>query len=133
MTDYIDRQDDTINRQTAIDALEREKIYSTAYKDGYTQTDYFKLYNMGLADGIKALNKLPPTQSEQKWVLVKERLPEENSDVLVTYVEKNHKRIAPVNYGCGAWFDCFYDMVLNPFGVLAWMPLPEPYEEGEEE
>lgn len=51
--------------------LEREKTYSTAYKDGYTQTDYFKQYNMGLTDGIKALNKLPPAQPEQKsgeWI-----------------------------------------------------------------
>ena len=55
MTDYIDRQ-------AAIDALEREKTYSTAYKDGYAQTDYFKQYNMGLADGIKALNKLPTAE-----------------------------------------------------------------------
>lgn len=62
---------DTISRQDAIDALEREKTYSTVYKDGYTQTDYFKQYNMGLTDGIKALNKLPSIQPERKsgkWV-----------------------------------------------------------------
>lgn len=60
--DALQAQDatgDIISRQAAIDALEREKTYSTAYKDGYTQTDYFKQYNMGLTDGIKALNKLP--------------------------------------------------------------------------
>ena len=48
----------------AINALEREKIYSAVYKYGYTQTDYFKQYNMGLTDGIKALNKLPSAQPE---------------------------------------------------------------------
>ena len=57
-------KDDLISRQAAIDALEREKTYSTAYKDGYTQTDYFKQYNMGLTDGIKALNKLPSAQPQ---------------------------------------------------------------------
>lgn len=65
---------DMIIRQSAIDALEREKTYCTAYKDGYTQTDYFKEYNMGLTDGIKALNKLPSAQPERKtgrWILVK--------------------------------------------------------------
>lgn len=56
---------DLIDRQAAIDALEREKTYCTAYKDGYTQTDYFKQYNMGLTDGIKALNKLPSAQTER--------------------------------------------------------------------
>lgn len=56
--------DDLISRQDAIDALEREKTYCTAYKGGYTQTDVFKQYNMGLTDGIKALNKLPSAQTE---------------------------------------------------------------------
>ena len=56
-----------ISRQAAIDALEREKTYMTAYKDGYIQTDYFKQYNMGLADGIKALNKLPSAERKGKW------------------------------------------------------------------
>ena len=50
--------------EDAIDALEREKTYSAVYKYGYTQTDYFKQYNMGLTDGIKALNKLPSAQPE---------------------------------------------------------------------
>ena len=62
--------DDLISRQDAIDALEREKTYSTAYKDGYTQTDYFKQYNMGLTDGIKALNKLPSAQKRGEWIPV---------------------------------------------------------------
>lgn len=53
---------DCISRAAAIDALEREKTYSAVYKYGYTQMDYFKQYNMGLTDGIKALNKLPSAQ-----------------------------------------------------------------------
>jgi hypothetical protein len=59
---------DCISRQDAIDALEREKTYSAAYKYGYTQTDYFKQYNMGLTDGIKALNKLPSALPERTCV-----------------------------------------------------------------
>lgn len=62
---------DLISRQAAIEALEREKTYCTAYHGGYTQTDYFKQYNMGLTDGIKALNKLPSADPERKvgkWI-----------------------------------------------------------------
>lgn len=68
-----------------------------------------------------------------RWIPVSERLPEENSDILVTYVEKDEKRIVPVNYGCGTWFDCLFNKVLDLGGVLAWMPLPEPYKEKKHE
>ena len=75
----------------------------------------------------------PSAQPEQRWIPCSERLPEDNSDILVTYVEKDEKRIAPVNYGCGTWFDCLFDKVLDQVGVLAWMPLPEPYKDGEQD
>ena len=58
--------DDLISRQAAIEALEREKTYCTAYKDG-TRTDVFKQYNMGLTDGIKALNKLTSAERTGTW------------------------------------------------------------------
>lgn len=80
---------------------------------------------------IGILNDAPTIEPEQQWIPVTERLPEENSDILVTYVEKDEKRIVPVNYGCGTWFDCLFNKVLNQVGVLAWMPLPEPWKDGD--
>ena len=71
---------------------------------------------------------LKNAQSEQLWIPCSERLPKEDSDILVTYFEKDEKRIVPVNYGRETWFDCVFDRALNPVGVLAWMPLPEPYK-----
>lgn len=56
--------DDLISRQVAIDALEREKTYCTAFREGYTQTNVFEKYNAGLSDGIKALKNLPSAQPE---------------------------------------------------------------------
>lgn len=53
---------DTIYRQAAIDALEREKTYCRAFRDGYAPTDVFEKYNAGLTDGIKALKNLPSAQ-----------------------------------------------------------------------
>lgn len=50
---------DFISRQAAIEALEREKTYCSAFRDGYAKTDIFEKYNMGINDGIKALNNLP--------------------------------------------------------------------------
>ena len=108
---------DLISRQAAIDAA----ALSAAEWDG--------MYVQDINGRIReALEKLPSAQPEQRWIPCGERLPEDNSDILVTYVEKDEKRIAPVNYGCGTWFDCLFDNVLDQVGVLAWMPLPEPYE-----
>lgn len=55
---------DLIDRQVAIDALEREKTYCIAFRDGYTPINVFEKYNAGLTDGIKALKNLPSAQPE---------------------------------------------------------------------
>ena len=54
--------DRLISLQAAIDALEREKTYCTAFCDGYTPINVFEKYNAGLTDGIKALKNLPSAQ-----------------------------------------------------------------------
>lgn len=53
-----------IERQAAIDALEFEKVYMSAFKDGVNEGNLFERYNSGLDDGIKALNKVPAAQPE---------------------------------------------------------------------
>ena len=63
---------DLIDRQAALDALEREKTYCTAFRDGYTPINVFEKYNAGLTDGIKALKKLPSAEVEPvkrgRWI-----------------------------------------------------------------
>ncbi|MBQ1483852.1 MAG: hypothetical protein IIZ42_00955 [Eubacterium sp.] len=61
---------DLISRQAAIAALEREKTYCTAYRDGYTPANVFEKYNAGITDGIKALKRLPPIDPVKhgKWI-----------------------------------------------------------------
>ena len=140
---------DLISRQAAIDALRlipcdlgkreledaikaveqlpsaRTEPLMIRVNNELTKEEYEKLMH-DIKDAPIVL--LPSAQPEQRWIPCGERLPEDNSDILVTYVEKDEKRIAPVNYGCGTWFDCFFNKVLDQVGVLAWMPLPEPYE-----
>lgn len=85
-------------------------------------------------------------QPEQRWIPVSERLPEEDyrigegvqysDDVLITVFEKNDDDII-IDLGCtrdGEWYsqrtDCF---IPSNWKVTAWMPLPEPYKENQNE
>lgn len=130
------RISDLIDRQSAIKAI-NEIIAVTP-----TQIDT-------VSDCIDAVNSLPSAQPEdkcgecdawnqyknytrqpeQRWIPVSERLPEDGTDILVTYVDEEETRIIPVNYGRGTWFDCIFDRALDSLKVTAWMPLPEPYWE----
>ena len=77
-------------------------------------------------------------EPERKWIPVSERLPEDGCRVLVT-VNGKHNNITFVNaleiaeYGnTEGWIIEGYLDWLDP-DVTAWMPLPEPYKESEEE
>ncbi len=149
---------DTISRQAAIDALEREKTYCTAYKDGYSKTDVFKQYNMGLTDGIKALNKLPSAQpdydlshysdklwkaayergkaeAEPRWIPCDIAMPSEPFGCLVTVWDEEpmtgemFENLLPYFVGWDGEQWNDSDGEQCPFEVIAWMPLPEPYRE----
>lgn len=101
--------DDLISRAAAIDAMERAK------------EQYFdrKVIIGKMQDIVSNL----PSQQEQQWIPVSERLPEKNGRYLVT------------NTRWGAYeldWDIFYKEQNDwLFGkdVTAWMPLPEPYVE----
>lgn len=77
-----------------------------------------------------------------RWIPVTERLPEKDTHcVLVTYKDGNDYFVKQMYYG-KAYFECsskicFYDSDseygdIEYRGVIAWMPLPEPYKEGEQ-
>lgn len=82
---------------------------------------------------------LTPEQVERlkenrRWILVEERLPEEDDFVLVTVngIYNHITFIDAIELGelCsdGTWFIAGYPDWNNP-NVIAWMPLPEPYQE----
>lgn len=74
-----------------------------------------------------------PERKTGRWIPISEKLPEEDADILVTYVDGEEVRIIPVNYGRGTWFDCILDNALDSLKVTAWMPLPEPWKGDEAE
>ena len=61
----------------------------------------------------------------QKWISVKDRLPEDDSDVLAYSRNGEEGRIYPANYAKGVWFDCIFNTPATGT-TTHWMPLPEP-------
>lgn len=117
------------------------------YGDWYTEEGT----ETGFIGTIKYLvEQMPAADVAPRWIPVTERLPEEDyetgngvqfsADVLTTIV--NHKNggelyVWLLKTADGKW----YDYIPNedgsqevPYGceVIAWMPLPEPYKEGEQ-
>ena len=71
------------------------------------------------------------SQSDPKWIPCNERLPEEKQSVLVWCPQ--YKNIYCAYLEKEQWwiFGAFVQIVPNE--VIAWMPLPEPYEGGDAE
>ena len=71
----------------------------------------------------EAVDMLDSNPSAEQWIPCSEKLPEEDGDYLVTFSLMGvNFPIEVCAYEDGKWDKYLYD------GVLAWMPLPKPYE-----
>ena len=100
-------ENDTISRRAAIDVI-------------YKCTDIF-INNLPpmieKEDAYKALAALPSVQSEQHWILCSRKVPEERGMYLTTTIDKE--------VYCDFWNGVNFGRTEL---VIAWRPLPEPYE-----
>ena len=81
-------------------------------------------FGKGLMIANSCVINAPTIEPEPHWISCSERLPEDKKYVLVTdYGETDIGR----RFG-GRWLDYYGDKLKD---VTAWMPLPEPYREGE--
>ena len=107
---------DLISRQAAIDATWFEPSY----------TDPLNVLTE-VRDRLKAL---PSAQPEQRWIPCSERLPEDRVNVLVCRTNGDEFIAHHIETG--------FVTILEPFlleddTVAAWMPLPKPYKDGEQD
>ena len=68
-----------------------------------------------------------------RWIPVGERLPEENGQYLITVKYKPEADYENIYAEHGEWIDGRWDMFCfghcgEVEGIVAWMPLPEPYK-----
>lgn len=96
--------------------------------------------HMALKDAADTIEELSAKLSEENmerssahyqggWIPVSEKLPEENTFVLVCY----SNGAIFIASRCGeSWFEHFYRKVLLSIPV-AWMPFPDPYREDVED
>lgn len=95
------------------------------YKDEYSK--YGKYDGLYVEDVLEMLEQLQDDmeqdEKENGWIPVSERLPEDDTTVLVSCKTRRGTTFVRAGYCIdGSWH-------LNCEGVTAWMPLPEPYKE----
>ena len=89
-------------------------------------------------DFVQAIDIAIKALEKQRWIPVTERLPDKRGDYLVTLCGNGEPwvEIALWNetFG-GRWQMVLYNDVdySDISNVIAWMPLPEPYQGGEQE
>ena len=107
----MNKMDDLISRQAAIDELDK----------GAWGVEWDKT----LAKTM--IESLPPAQPEPQWIPCSERLPEHGGRYLISVLDGINRRItvAPYLPRCKAWT---MTGRMAYWKVIAWMPLPEPYK-----
>lgn len=125
----IKTDEDTISRAAAIDAIcavcgndcdKSEFVYNAPQDE-----------QVILCPEHYCLCNLPSAQPEQRWIPCGERLPEDDVEVLITDDSGGVQWLAidkMLSYEDGS--GRFWVASQNP---TAWMPLPEPYQEGEQD
>ena len=74
------------------------------------------------------INHMPTIEPEQKWIPCSERLPRQGQEV-ICQCRANIIKVLKLD-AYGDWYQDADHCYMGGF-VIAWMPLPEPYKEGE--
>ena len=69
------------------------------------------------------------------WIPCSEKLPEDGQTVLIQYEDRrNERKTMAVGWMENDYLCCWDDRITHAIdNAVAWMPLPEPYKEGNEE
>lgn len=94
----------------------KNEVENTANGAYFSKNNISKIVELLLTD-------LEQDEKENGWIPVSERLPEDDTTVLVSCKTRSGTTFVRAGYCMyGSWH-------LNCEGVMAWRPLPEPYKE----
>lgn len=82
-----------------------------------------------LAEAMEKLARYEDAEENDRlgqWISCSERLPEDNTDVIVCFYSGT---VTEMRYWGNGIFQGIYEHTAKV--IVAWMPLPEPYKEGE--
>lgn len=119
--------------------LEEIKVKAIELKNNHWGDDERHLIGKGVESMCVQAENIIRKHMNDGWILVEERFPEDNIDVLITYADLEDKEetgIAITTYGYASfggnrldlkeWRSPFRYFKAN-YKVIAWKPLPEPY------
>lgn len=75
--------------------------------------------------------EVQPSADVQHWIPVTEHLPIIETDVLLTAYDGKRQFVGWIDV-FGKWYTSEDEEVVSGYEPLAWMPLPEPYKDGEQ-
>ena len=132
---------DLIGRQAAIDAIESDIAeidpldIDYGMKKACIRRAAWKVEQVPSAEPEKELKK-EPKKEPNEWIPVSERLPQ-YGNYLVSFRTNEEIDIGTYHPETGLWSACdadgFYYVASRGLEVVAWMQLPEPYQEVEHE
>ena len=130
MSRYIDA--DRLKRRIEVEISDLLEILETTQD----KTERYVLQTMvtGRVNFIKEIEKADTVDAEPKWIPTSEKLPNKFERVLITVRYDNDKkdRVVQVGWGLidkfGNWAWHYTEEYMCESKVLAWTPLPEPYE-----
>lgn len=88
---------------------------------------------IGLTVALECISDAPTIEPEQRWIPCSERLPSEGEYVLVTEKWHGYVRMWRLQYidNEPTWEVNGYNIDIDE--AVAWMPLPEPYREEDDD
>lgn len=126
----VEEQEPTTKNDLGVDCISRADVKA---KKTYSHERHEYVVPVAEIDWLPSV-----TPQEPRWIPIGDYLPVTEDEVLVTYiVNGNYKKryVETANYFNGEWSSIYdeYRILYTKIEILAWMPLPKPYEPRESE